>query len=402
MSDFMRLYRFEWKKLWKKKIVWIAVALLLPLLALSISEPLLGTYYVDGEKVDSYVHIMQVDKGYQLALDGRAVDQQLLEEMMAAYSKIPPDIARYSTTEEYQMYARPYSAVFLFACDAMGMDYEAMRQWTVSETDFYARWQTAQQEHWNRQFVTAGEQQFWLEQMQRLEQPLRYGYHEGYSILCSALYTIGTLLLVVITVCLSGFYPDEHTRRTDALLLCSKQGRRMLYWVKLAVGASFAAGLALLSSLFAFSLSFALYGAEGFDVAFQFVRARYLYPLSVGQAVLLGYGMLALGAVLTAVFVMVLSEFLHNSTATLAFNISVIILTMFLNLPEQYRVVAQLWDYLPSNFIAVWGIFSDWTIPIAGHYLTDWQAVPILYLGLILLLAFLGQYGYRRYQVQGR
>ena len=30
MSDFMRLYRFEWKKLWKKKIVWIAVALLLP------------------------------------------------------------------------------------------------------------------------------------------------------------------------------------------------------------------------------------------------------------------------------------------------------------------------------------------------------------------------------------
>ena len=69
---------------------------------------------------------------------------------------------------------------------------------------------------------------------------------------------------------------------------------------------------------------------------------------------------------------------------------------------DRYRVVAQLWDYLPSNFIAVWGIFSDWTIPIAGHYLTDWQAVPVLYLGLILLLAFLGQYGYRRYQVQGR
>ncbi len=115
MNNFTALYRYEWKKLWQKKLVWLMFLLLAVTIGFSCCADLIGAYYVEGVAVDTNYHMFVTDTAYAKALSGRAIDQALLEETITAYGKIPENPGtNYSLTEEYQRYARPYSAIFNF------------------------------------------------------------------------------------------------------------------------------------------------------------------------------------------------------------------------------------------------------------------------------------------------
>lgn len=130
----------------------------------------------------------------------------------------------------------------------------------------------------------------------------------------------------------------------------------------------------------------------------QLLDANYAYPLTKGQATCILYGCLLVTALLFAVLVMVFSELLRSATATLASAVG--FLFMGVNVPEQIRWLAQLWDCLPLRFANVWNVFDERMIGSA-HF-TAWQAVPVLYLLAVLLLYLVGKPVYTRYQVRGR
>ena len=112
MNNFGTVYRYEVKKILSRKLTGIVFLICVCCVLLFTLADLSGNYYVDGEVVDTHYHMFQVDQGYRRALSGRALDQQLLEEMAAAYQKIPAMAERYNLTDEYQTYARPYSEIF--------------------------------------------------------------------------------------------------------------------------------------------------------------------------------------------------------------------------------------------------------------------------------------------------
>ena len=99
---------------------------------------------------------------------------------------------------------------------------------------------------------------------------------------------------------------------------------------------------------------------------------------------------------------MILSEFLHSNIATLAVSTGLLIMAMFVVVPEQYRLLAQIWDWLPWCFLTPWNVFGKYTIFIFGHYFTSWQAVPIIYLIASIIIATIGKPIYQRFQVSGR
>lgn len=107
MNNFGTLFNYEIKKLLKRKILWITLLICLIITGFSVVGSLTGTYYVDGVKADTHYNMFFTDLAYQKALDGREIGQTLLEEMSRAYGMIPPTAERYTTTEEYQKYARP-------------------------------------------------------------------------------------------------------------------------------------------------------------------------------------------------------------------------------------------------------------------------------------------------------
>lgn len=402
MNNLGTLYQYEIKKLLKRKIVWITLLVCLIVTAFSIAAGLIGSYYIDGVKADTHYHMFRTDREYQKVLDGREINQSLLEEMSKAYGMIPTTAERYIITEEYQKYARPYSEIFNFVRNTTHMNVSEVMQWLPDEKDLYAKRRIMLEKTWKDAVLQEGEKNFWLQKEAEIKTPFTYRITEGYFALFRAITTIGLCMLLAVAICLSNVFAEEHNRRTDQLILCSTHGKSKVYWAKILAGISFAISISIVVSAFAFVLALGLYGAEGFNAMFQIMYAESSYPITVGQAILIIYGLLVVTTVLVSVFVMVLSEMLHSNIATLAITSGILIFSMICSVPSQYRILSQIWDWFPSAFLTPWNIFDVRLISIMGSYFTAWQAVPLIYLLMGIAIVMIGKFIYRCYQISGR
>lgn len=402
MNNLGTLYRYELKKIAKRKLLWITLFICALGIAASVVSGLLGAYYVDGEKVDTIYHMYQVDQAYRRQLSGRVIGQELLQEMADGYGRIPLEADRYTLTEEYQTYARPYSDIFNIVRSWANLSTPQAMEWDPDEDALYAARARELESHWQSLQLSDREKTFWREKEKEIAIPLTYYYHEGYEISLDILLTTGVLMLLFVAACLSGVFAEEHARRTDQLVLSSRNGRRTVYWAKVLAGVTICVSCSLLMAALAVGLSLGFYGAEGFQTAMQIFYDQYSYPMTIGQACLIAYGVVILTSVLAGVFVMVLSELLRSNIATLAVSTGLIIAGGMIVIPEEYRIVSQIWDSLPMTFLATWNVFNVRPITLLGHCFVSWQFVPICYLLCALLLALMGKRVYQRYQVSGR
>ena len=401
MRNLMTLYRYEFRKILNRKLQWITLAVILAVSLLTVISPLFGQSYVDGTVLESHYEAMRKDSAYARALNGRPINQTLLSEMQDAYRKIPLNRDRYSMTKEYQTWARPYSAVFQFADSILGFsDLSEMQEWEADEDALYAaRLENVKN---SLRHLSEKEQSYWLEQDARLPKPFVFRYAEGYWSLGSCFYTLGLEIFLLIAICLSGIFSDEHTRRTDQLLLSSSLGKKELYRAKLLAGISYALLCAALLDLLMILTGLSIYGFDGFSAPIQFASWRSSMSLSAGQLLLILSAPLLAASAVTAAFVMLLSAALNSSIGALSVNAGLILMTMFLNIPEEYRLACQLFDLLPSNMVSVWGVLSTYLTPFFGSYLTLWQLALPVYAVFAVLFSLAGRRAWSRYQVSGR
>lgn len=407
MKNLGILYKFELGKILRRKTSWITIIITLLLVLGTLGLDSLGGYFVNGVQVGTNFHMNQIFKADQMKLDGRAIDQALLEEMREGYGRIPKEAINgavpYIGTREYQTYARPYSAIFNFVRSAGNMNTSEVMVWKADEQELYQRRQQAVEKDWEGYLLAEEEKEFWKEQEEKLKWPVTFRFKEGYWHLLDGTYTIGLLILIAVNICLAGVFADEQSRKMDQLILSSKYGKTPVYLAKILAGVSFAAGFSFLVLLLSLLEIRFLYGLEGFSADFRLIMPGYSYPLNVGESVIVTWGLVIVVAIFIGVFAMFLSELFHNSLGTLALTLGLIILCMFVStVPEHYRVLSQIWSYLPVNAMAVWNIFDCRTVPILGKTLVYWQAAPILYLILGGVLAVIGKGRYDKCQVSGR
>ena len=99
------------------------------------------------------------------------------------------------------------------------------------------------------------------------------------------------------------------------------------------------------------------------------------------------YGCVIVTSVVFSTVVMLPSEIFRSNTAALAITFGMLIFSMMCSVPSQYRVLAQIWDWLPSGFLIPWNIFDIRLVSAFGHYLTAWQAVPLIYIFAGMIIA---------------
>lgn len=397
-----RLFQFELKKLVKRKLLWTTALVSLLCIGVTVTSGLFGTYYVEGKPVETHYQIFKTDQVYRKALSGRDIDQKLIQETVDAYKQIPISEERYTLTQEYQTYARPYSDIFNLVRSWTEMQLPDIRSWKADEDTLYMIRTELLEKEWQAIPLTESEKEFWRNKENQMPVPLTYHYHEGYETALDSFLTIGVVMLFFAAICLSSVFSEEHTRRTDQLMLSSAKGKTTAYWAKILAGITTSVAAATLMSLTTIILCLSIFGAEGFETPVQIYFATYSYPLTMGQACLIAYGILILTSILAGVFVMVLSELLHSGVATLAISSGLIILGGMISIPEQYRILAQTWDWSPMAYLSTWNIFDPRTLTLFGRCFTSWQAVPVIYILLSLVFAVGGKYIYRRYQISGR
>ena len=403
MNNFGVLYRYEIKKLIRRKSVWVTGVIILALALLSITADVTGKYYVDGEVYGTHYHMMVTDREYNRKISGREINQELMEEMQAAYRKVPTDVLRYSLTNEYQTYARPYSQIYHIVRKVMGFsDLEDICAWEVDETAFYDAFSENNEAAYISGFLTEGEKAYWRKKEAALEKPFVFGYAEGYWKLISSAQTISVMMLLFCAICLSDIFTREHTLRTDQLLLSSRFGKRQVYFAKAAAGMSFVLICTFVMVMIMIVTSLGIYGMDGFSVMIQIAVAGYPLQLKAGIVVIMMYALMILAVLLTAAFVIMLSELFGSSTATLAAVSGIILIPLFVRVPSQLRVLAQIWGYLPGRLLNTDTIMGVRLLPFFGSYLTMWQATPLIYILFGALFLYFGMRAYQKYQVSGR
>lgn len=399
MRQFGMLFFYELKKIMQRKNTWITLGILLALYLFLTGGRLLGSSYVDGEFLETHKEGFAIDKKNGEKLSGRKLDDALFEEMKSAYAGMEDKERKYMLTEEYQTKVRPYSMIFDI------VRFSDVSPFTVTEEEFYAARQADVQESWEKYELTQGEKEYWQEKEDKLEKPFTYQYAEGYADLISmnGIYMICLWVSFLIAICMSSVFTEEHGRKTDQLILCSRLGRKEIYFAKILAGGLFS----LLVTAFFLGIElvgvFTTYGSEGFSTMVQLFYSVYSYPLTEGQVFFIMIGILLLATVLTGIFTMVLSEITKSNIGSMATVVVLLFLARLVPIPLTWRFLSQIWNFFPINMLKLDAGFIDVRlVSLFGLKLTSWQFVPVLYVLLAVLLVFAGKRVYCRYQVQGR
>lgn len=373
-----RLYLYEMKKIMHRKIVWIVGIIMVCLCAFLGISDLLSTSY--GGESNSFER-MKIVKQYARSLSGRSIDDALLQEMQDSYKE-----------EGAEGEVRKYLPIYLFVQNITGDD---ERSQEMDADELYSERENSISQNRTDQMLTEKEIGFWKEKDLQIKIPLTYEYADAWSNLWVYVYTINDMLLLMLAICLSSVFSMEHSRKTNTIILCSQYGRKQLYGAKMLAGITFGAVTSMVLFGTTAVSSIAAYGADGFNAALQSAFPMSSRTMSIGESVLILFFSLLIVSVLYSVMIMFLSELLKNNVAVMAIPVGIMILTMMIDVPYQFRVLSQIYDLLPTNLLVVWELWDDRLVPLFGKYLTNFQIAPMIYLAIAVLLFFTGK---RRYQ----
>ena len=401
MNKLLTLYRYELKKLMQKKLVWVSFLICIVSIIFAILVPLLGTYYANGKAIGTNYEQHLIDQAHRKALSGRPINQALLEDTIAAYKDLPIE-TKYVLTEAYQNNARQYSEVFNLIQAWSGMDKGTIIKWVPDEEALYNAMMINLEKLAVNSNLTEDEISYWNDKAENLATPIVYRFYEAYRNILENFIVVGLIVVLFSSIALSSSFPDEHTHRTDQLLMCTVNGKKRLYWVKLFSGVTVGCIGALLLSVLTWTLCLYVYGPDGFDAAIQIFYTDYAGNITIGQACLIAFGSLLATSFLISIFVMFLSELFHSNVAAIAVIMGMILAGIFVHVPAEYRILGQIWDYMPTCFLSMENIFDIHLISLFGKYFTSYQIVPLLYMIVSGLLAFIGSRIYCRRQISGK
>lgn len=390
MTNFFILYKYELKKIFKRKIVYITLVLLLLIAAyMGVAEPLsFAVTSSDGETINGMQFVAE-EKANAEMVTGKIDDGMLnqIREYEGGY------------TGPFDPKLQQTSAVIGYVSDIMDNRdaYNSVDADTLYQTRLYKV-----QNNWQNQMLSESEKEYWTEKENALEKPFVYGYAKGWQTILEEVLSLNVLLILAVSICLSTVFSEEHTRKTDQLILCSKLGRKTIFFSKIASGITFGLGSAVVFFMTAMASTLFVYGVSGSWVPVQICLPECSWNITMGQAVLLMGGAYLTAAILYSAFVMFLSEALKNSIAVMGIMTGGLLLTLMVQVPYHDVLPSRIYALLPSVLLQVWQLWDNRLVSVFGMHFANFQAAPVIYLIISAGLVFWGSRMYKACQVKGR
>ena len=276
----------------------------------------------------------------------------------------------------------------------------------MTEETLYKARQEDIESTWEYYELSENEREYWEGKEAELELPLTYQYAIGWESMTGMMgcYTICLIFTFFLSIAMVGVFTEEHGRKTDQLILCSRYGKGKLYMVKIIAGSIVTlVGNILFVVITVIGKAFC-YGLEGFGASIQVAILNvYSYDMTVGETTLILIGLLLISSVMTAVFTMVFSEIIKNNVGTMAVIVGMLLGARVITVPVSFGWLSKMWCYFPINLLKVDYGFTDMRLmSVFGLELTTWQFAPFLYITVIAILIVVGRKKYINYQVTGR
>lgn len=259
------------------------------------------------------------------------------------------------------------------------------------------------QARWAQESLSDEEKAFLTAQEEDITTPFIYRYCGSYKSILATFTILSVMVSFLTAVCIPPVSAEEHSRKTDQIILCTRFGRRPAFLAKLFTAVIFSVAAALLLFISFAVPSFVIYGTEGFSAQIQFHILDCTWKLTIGQSVLILFGISIAAAIMLGCAALYLAEHFRSSIPAMGVLIGFLLISSFLNIPGQFCVLSQIWSYCPAKLIsATGGLIDHRLVPFFGTYLASYQVGPFIYLILALLFAFGGYFVWRRWQAGGR
>ena len=387
MNHFWGLTGYEYKKLLKKRMVWITLAILCAGAVYAVLYPFFSMSVSSGETTYTYAEIQENDRNTANDFNGKKIDGSMMKELdsrdQSADRDVPDDMR-----------------VFAISIGSNGaINYQEDRIFDFKE-DIYGIRDQVLENRWEAGHLSEGEIKELRKKNENLKTPFTYHYAAGYKNIINLADIIAIMQTLFIAICIPLIFSEEHNRKTAQTSLCTKYGKNVLFGAKIFTGISFSVITTIALFLCILIPAAACYGTEGIHTQVQVFYPFLSWDLNMGEMLLVLLGLWIAAAVLQSAFVMFLAEKCRNNTVPMAVMVGVLIFTSFFNIPAQHKILAQIWAYVPVNMMRLPDAFGDMMISVFGKYYGVWQSAPLFYLILSATAVFAGSRVYRGFQVK--
>lgn len=246
------------------------------------------------------------------------------------------------------------------------------------------------------------EEDYLVEHYEAMETPLYYEYNDGWDTLIYYAPTLVMFLLFVIIFLVSGIFPSEHRLKANAIFFSTKLGRGKAVRAKLLSGLVTTTVLYWLVIAIYTLVVLALLGADGADGAFQLLKWKAFYNLTIVQAyalsVLGGY----IGVIFLALLAMLMSVLTRSQVVGVIVPFVVVLAANFANsLLSSWEVLPSILGLLPDQLLQLSVVLDDFNLyTVFGHVTGSVPLLFLLYSALSLALIPLLYRIYRKSQVR--
>jgi len=395
MKNFGTLYRYELKKLLRRKLAWIMVLVIAALMAYTarpVSDSGGANFSLTdraGNTISKYVSVAeqreQVSKGKQ-RISGQVMDEQFFQNVREASNGNGLYIIKenFDLDSYFHLVDSSYYGPYAMIAFQTGLDPKE-----ASAEDFYRnRQETIELQYGGR---TDREAAYWQDMEAQVEKPFVYRYISGYQDILADVFGLSNVIPLVAAVCLCSVFSEEKRTRADALIFSSRQGRFPQYLAKVLAGVTIILAATILVIGADAAAVLLTQGWDGFDAALQLENLNSSLPISIGQATLTMLGLLLLYGLLCGGVTMLFSAVTQNTVAALSAPVLLMICQAWL------RLDVQAAEYLPNQlFNTIPSLRNMNLVNVFGCYLNNLQFGFILYGGLALTLLALCWLGWWR------
>lgn len=212
--------------------------------------------------------------------------------------------------------------------------------------------------------------------------------------------------IILIAVSIPAIFSDEHSRRTDQIVLCTDRGRGPLYLAKMFTGLTYCLIATLILSICSIVPTLFVSGTDGFGAPLQVAYPLLPWQMTVGEGMVVMLFMMLLASVLYASFAMVMAEKSRSNVAPMAVMVGFMLICLIANVPEKFLFWAKIWALMPGKVLSLPGGDDSFIglrlFHVMGESLMTWQMAAVVWGMISVVLLSIGYRWYKNSQVTGR
>lgn len=355
----MELFKYEHRKLWRRKSVQMGVLLCFAYLVIfgglfsyqwftfGSKDDFTSSF---GNNFDGYSNIRQKQE-YAKQWEGDLTDETLQAMVKDYQERAKTDrISDYEMTDWHSL--NSWVKTLWPELEKADQPYIMLRYVEPAQlTDFKERREKVLENFLDINGQTDKEKEYFLNMNEKVELPLQYRWSEGWSFITSDFISgCGVVFAIFLAIAIAPMFSGEWHSNTKALISTTKNGWKKLASIKVLVSFLFALELYIIIVFSSIFLQIVFLGTGGADMPIQCIKLLATAPWTVLQAEIYEYAYLLLATLGYTGIILLCSALTRSNYVSLLLSLAIVFVPMSI-----------------AQFLPLWGQKALELIPFVGN-----------------------------------